>query len=101
MAHGKRHRLTIVWIDEREQGVLCATGRSRRHAEQGVDLWRPVELTGLEVPVPEPHRRSGQGKTAAPVTGMERIFDALPLGNVGGDAAQSHRVYRYGRIAGI
>ena len=69
VAHGKHNSLTIVWVDECEQGALCAAGRSRRHAEQRVDLWRPEELTGLKVPVPEPHRRSGQGETAAPVTG--------------------------------
>ena len=67
--------------------VLRAAGRSRRHAEQRVDLRGPEELTGVKVPVPEPHRLSGQGKTASPVTGMERLFDTLPLGNVGGDAA--------------
>ncbi len=30
VAHGEYHMLTIIWVDEREQRVLRATGRSRR-----------------------------------------------------------------------
>ena len=34
-----------------------------------------------------PHLCRGQGKTASLSLSMERVFKALPLGNVGGDAA--------------
>jgi hypothetical protein len=83
----EQDRLTIVRMHKPEQFALSATGRTRRHAEECVDLRRPVELTDLQVPVPDPYRCLGQGEAGPGFTGSEFVFDTLPFGNVGGDAA--------------
>src|SRR5712692_6100821 len=55
VAHREHNDLTIVRVDECEQFVLRAANRSKRHAEEPVDLRGPIDLIGLEVPIPRTH----------------------------------------------
>src|SRR5215510_9129173 len=80
---------TIVRMHNPKKFVYSATDGTGRHAEECVNLRRPVQLTVLKVPIPDPHRWVARGEAGSRCGNAHFVFDALPFGNVGGDTADS------------